>query len=54
MGSARSHRQERRVGGSFVGGGGYNIDKHNSIVGQFMRDCLPPSVGAIAQLNFIS
>ena len=42
------------VGGSFIGGGGYNIDRHNSIVGQFMWDGLPPSVGAIAQLNGIS
>lgn len=42
------------VGGSFIGGGGYNIDQHNSIVGQFMWDGLPPSVGAIAQLNGIS
>jgi hypothetical protein len=39
------------VGGSFIGGGGYNIDKHNSIVGQFMWDGLPPSVSARAQLN---
>lgn len=42
------------VGGSFIGGGGYNIDRHSSIVGQFMWDGLPPSVGAIAQLNGIS
>jgi hypothetical protein len=42
------------VGGSFLGGGGYNIDQHNSIVGQFMWAGLPPSVGAIAQLNGIS
>jgi hypothetical protein len=42
------------VGGSFIGGGGYNLDKHNSIVGQFQWDGLPPSVGAIAQLNGIS
>ena len=42
------------VGGSFLGGGGYNIDQHNSIVGQFMWNGLPPSVGAIAQLNGIS
>jgi hypothetical protein len=42
------------VGGSFLGGGGYNLDQHNSIVGQFMWDGLPPSVGAIAQLNGIS
>ena len=42
------------VGGSSVGGGGYYIDKHDSIVGQFMWDGLLPSVGAIAQLNAIS
>ena len=42
------------VGGSFIGGGGYNINQHNSIVGQFMWDGLPPSVGAIAQLAGIS
>ena len=42
------------VGGSFLGGGGYNIDQHNSIVGQFAWNGLPPSVGAIAQLNGIS
>ncbi len=34
------------VGGSFLGGGGYNINQHNSIVGQFMWDGLPPGVGA--------
>ena len=42
------------VGGSFLGGGGYNIDQHSSIVGQFQWDGLRPSVGAIAQLNGIS
>ena len=42
------------VGGTFVGGAGYNLDQHNSIVGQFMWNGLPPSVGAIAQLNGIS
>jgi Outer membrane protein beta-barrel domain len=42
------------VGGSFLGGGGYNIDQHSSIMGQFQWDGLPPSVGAIAQLNGIS
>jgi Outer membrane protein beta-barrel domain len=39
------------VGGAFSGGGGYNIDQHNSIVGQFNWDGLPPQVGALAQLN---
>lgn len=42
------------VGGSFLGGGGYNIDQHSSIVGQFQWDGLPPSVGAITQLAGIS
>jgi len=42
------------VGGSVITGGGYNIDQHSSIVGQFQWDGLPPSVGAIAQLNGIS
>jgi hypothetical protein len=43
------------VGGDFITGGGYNIDKHNSIVGQFMwaglpPTLLPPSISAITQL----
>jgi hypothetical protein len=43
------------VGGNFMTGGGYNIDKHNSIVGQFMwaglpPTVLPPSISAITQL----
>ena len=42
------------VGGSFLGGSGYNIDQHSSIVGQFQWDGLPPSVGAITQLDGIS
>jgi hypothetical protein len=42
------------VGGSFLTGGGPNLDQHSSIVGQFMWNGLPPSVGAIAQLNGIS
>jgi hypothetical protein len=42
------------VGGSFLASGGLNLDQHNSIVGQFMWNGLPPSVGAIAQLNGIS
>jgi hypothetical protein len=42
------------VGGSFLAGGGFNLDQHNSILGQFMWNGLPPSVGAIAQLNGIS
>ena len=42
------------VGGSFLAGSGLNLDQHNSIVGQFMWNGLPPSVGAIAQLNGIS
>ena len=47
------------VGGNFVGGGGYNIDQHNSIVGQFQWAGLPPSIfspalKAIAQINGFS
>jgi hypothetical protein len=42
------------VGGSFLASGGFNLDQHNSVVGQFMWNGLPPSVGAIAQLNGIS
>jgi hypothetical protein len=43
------------VGGNFVGGGGYNINKHSSILGQFMwaglpPTILPPDISAIAQL----
>jgi hypothetical protein len=42
------------VGGTFLGSAGYNLDRHSSIVGQFMWNGLPPSVGAIEQLNGIS
>jgi hypothetical protein len=42
------------VGGSFLGSGGLNINRHSSILGQFMWNGLPPSVGAIEQLNGIS
>jgi|HubBroStandDraft_5_1064220.scaffolds.fasta_scaffold26243_2 hypothetical protein len=42
------------VGGSFLASGGLNLDQHNSIVGQFMWNGLPPTVGAIAQLIGIS
>jgi Outer membrane protein beta-barrel domain len=38
------------VGGTFLGGGGYNINKHNAILGQFMWNGLPPSIPARAQL----
>jgi hypothetical protein len=38
------------VGGSFLAGGGYNMDKHNAILGEFMWAGLPPSIGARAQL----
>jgi len=43
------------VGGDFITGGGYNIDKHSSIVGQFMwaglpPTALPPSISVITQL----
>jgi hypothetical protein len=44
------------VGGNFVGGGGYNFNKHNAIVGQFMwaglpPTVLPPAISAITQLS---
>ena len=47
------------VGGNFIGGGGYNINQHNSIVGQFQWAGLPPSIlspalSAVAQLNGFS
>jgi len=42
------------VGGSFLTSGGINLDRHNSIVGEFMWNGLPPTEGAIAQLNGIS
>jgi hypothetical protein len=47
------------VGGSFIGGGGYNLDQHSSIVGQFQwaglpPSILPPSLSAIAQINGFS
>jgi hypothetical protein len=42
------------VSGSFVVGGGLNFGEHSSVVGQYMWNGLPPSVGALAQLNGIS
>ena len=47
------------VGGNLIGGGGYNIDQHNSIVGQFQWAGLPPSIlspalSAVAQINGFS
>ena len=47
------------VGGNFIGGGGFNINQHNSIVGQFQWAGLPPSIlspalSAVAQLNGFS
>ena len=42
------------VGGSFLASSGVNLDQHSSVLGQFMWNGLPPSVGAIAQLNGIS
>jgi hypothetical protein len=43
------------VGGNFVGGSGYNFNKHSAIVGQFMwaglpPTVLPPAISAITQL----
>jgi len=46
--------------GSFVAGGGSNIDQHNSIVGQFMwagltpPSALPPTLSSVAQSNGLS
>ena len=42
------------VGGSFLASSGLNLNQHSSILGQFMWNGLPPSVGAIEQLNGIS
>ena len=47
------------VGGNLIGGGGFNIDQHNSIVGQFQWAGLPPSIlspalSAVAQINGFS
>jgi hypothetical protein len=42
------------VGGSFLASGGINLDQHNSILGQFMWNGLPPSVQALEQLSGIS
>ena len=39
------------VGGNFLGGGGYNINKHSAVIGEFQWAGRPPSVGARAQLN---
>jgi hypothetical protein len=47
------------VGGSFITGGGFNLNQHSSIVGQFQWDGLPtailsPALSAIAQINGFS
>jgi hypothetical protein len=38
------------VGGDFLVGGGYSINKHNAVLGEFLWAGLPPNVGAAAQL----
>jgi hypothetical protein len=38
------------VGGAFLGSAGYNLNRHSSLLGQFMWNGLPPNVGAKAQL----
>lgn len=38
------------VGGSFISSGGYNIDQHSSVIGEFGWSGLPPSLSARAQL----
>jgi hypothetical protein len=35
------------VGGAFAVGGGYNFNRHNSLVGEFMWAGLPPTQGAL-------
>jgi hypothetical protein len=39
------------ISGNFITGGGYNIDKHNSIVGEFMWNGLPTNLTAIHPIN---
>jgi hypothetical protein len=38
------------VGGSFLAGGGYNLNRHSAVLGQFQWAGLPPSISAKAQL----
>src|SRR5579884_2727213 len=39
------------ISGNFVGGAGYNIDKHNSIIGEFMWSGMPPNLTAVHPIN---
>jgi len=39
------------VSGNFVFGGGYNINKQNAIIGEFMWAGLPPDITAIHPIN---
>jgi hypothetical protein len=39
------------VSGNFVAGGGYNLDKHNAIIGEFMWNGLPPSIRLFHPIN---
>jgi hypothetical protein len=39
------------ISGNFTTGAGYNIDKHNSIIGEFMWAGLPPNVTSIHPVN---
>jgi hypothetical protein len=39
------------LGGNFVTGAGYNIDKHNSILGEFMWSGMPPDLSVIQPPN---
>jgi hypothetical protein len=39
------------VSGNFVSGGGYNIDKKNAIIGEFMWSGLPPNIFFLHPIN---
>jgi hypothetical protein len=39
------------LSGNFVSGAGYNIDKHNSIIGEFMWAGMPPSLSILHPVN---
>jgi hypothetical protein len=39
------------VSGNFSTGAGYNIDKHNSIIGEFMWNGMPPSLSVFHPVN---
>lgn len=39
------------IGGNFTTGAGYNLDKHNSILGEFMWAGLPPNLFVLQPVN---